>query len=180
MASKFIIEGLKELRALADGYKGAPALVSRLIKQACKDYLARARKTSINEHLTDRSPTSLGIDRGQLSKITNIHIDVTESGKDIYASLGSSMPYARAWEYGRPPGKQPPSTPLALWAKRVLGVSDKEAKSVGFLIARSIGKKGRTARPFLRPALEKNISYLTDDITTLIQGAAEGGWKYGV
>ena len=178
MASKFIIEGLKELRDLADGYKGAPALVSRLIKRACGDYIQRARTTAINEHLTKRGPETLGVYRGSLS--TRLAGEVTESGKDIFASLGSPMPYARAWEYGRPPGQQPPSAPLAEWAKKILGVSDKEAKSVGFLIARSIGRKGRTARPFLRPALEKNIGYLTDDITTLIQGAAQGGWKYGV
>lgn len=178
MASNFIIEGLKELRALADGYKGAPALVSKLIVQACEKFVFKARETSITEHLTKRGPETLGVYRGSLSQ--RLVAKVEQSGKDTMASLGSPMIYARAWEYGRPPGKQPPSAPLALWAKRVLGVSEKEAQSVGFLIARSIGKKGRTARPFLRPALEKNFQFLQDDISTLIQGAAQGGWVSGV
>lgn len=163
---------------MADGYKGARGLVKRLIKQACGKYLEKAVKTAQNEHLNKRGPDTLGAYNGHLSQ--RLGRNVEENGNDIFAYLGSSMPYARAWEYGRPPGKQPPSTPLALWAKRVLGVSEKESKSVGFLIARSIGRKGRKARPFLRPALEKNVQYLKDDIETLIQGAAEGGWKYGV
>lgn len=163
---------------MADGYKGSRGLVKRLIKMACGDFVQRARTTAIQDHLTKRGPETLGVYTGSLSQ--RLAGEVEEKGNDILASLGSSMPYARAWEYGRPPGKQPPSAPLALWAKRILGVSEKESKSVGFLIARSIGRKGRKARPFLRPSLEKNFDYLKDDIETLIQGAAQGGWKYGV
>lgn len=178
MASEFIIDGLKELRAMSDGYKGSRGLVKRLIKKACREFVQRSKTTAVQEHLSKRGPDTLGGYRGDLSR--RLGINVEENGNDIFASLGSPMPYARAWEYGRPPGKQPPSAPLALWAKRILGVSYKESKSVGFLIARSIGRKGRKARPFLRPSLEKNFDYLKDDIETLIQGAAQGGWKYGV
>lgn len=43
---------------------------------------------------------------------------------------------------GRKPGKFPPIKPIREWAIRKLGVSEDEADSVAFLIARKIAKKG--------------------------------------
>lgn len=178
MADRFIIEGLAELRKLADGYAGAPKLIRDLIVKAGKKFAEQSRRTSVDEHLSNRSQETLGVYRGDLR--SRLRADVSDDGDSVFAGLASSMPYARAWEYGRAPGRQPPSKPLAEWARLVLGVPEKESKGVGYLIARSIGQKGRKARPFMRPALEKNLDSLSNDITTLIQGAASAGWKYGV
>ena len=66
--------------------------------------------------------------------------------------------YGAVVEYGVPPQYVfPPfgkGSELAKWAKKKLGVSDKEAGSVSFLIARKIWERGRAPKPFMRPAMK--------------------------
>lgn len=55
---------------------------------------------------------------------------------------GAASLYAPMVETGRRPGRPPPSDALAYWAMRQLGVSAGEARTVGYLIARKIGRVG--------------------------------------
>lgn len=65
-----------------------------------------------------------------------------------HAQVFSSMPdkrfnYIWTLEYGRKPGKQPPSSAILEWVKqRNLGSGESEQKSIAFLIARKIGAQG--------------------------------------
>lgn len=59
--------------------------------------------------------------------------------------------YGGAVEFGRKAGKAPPSQAIERWAQLKLGVS-----GVGFIIARSIGRKGTKANPFVEPAYRRS------------------------
>lgn len=56
-------------------------------------------------------------------------------------------------EHGRRPGAMPPITPIELWVNRKIGISGPEGRSVAFLIARAIGRRGtKGAQMFERGA----------------------------
>lgn len=63
-------------------------------------------------------------------------------------------PYAAPVEFGTDP-HMPPVKPLQKWAKKKLGLSEKEAKKVGWGVAMKIKKEGTEPKPFLRPAVEE-------------------------
>lgn len=51
--------------------------------------------------------------------------------------------YIYTLQYGRKPGKRPPTSALTNWVKTKLGVSDnKKAKGIAYVIARKIGEEG--------------------------------------
>lgn len=177
MASEFIIEGIRELERMSGNYSRARHMIHDLLFKACEKWAGNMRKTSGSKYLSKRSRTTLGSDFGNLR--SSIQSGVHERGNDMIMYLGSGMPYARAWEEGRPSGRQPPSKPLADWVRRVLGKSDKESKSIGYLIARDIGRKGRKARPFLRPAIDDNFPDFKEDIFTIVTGTVKKGFENG-
>ncbi len=63
--------------------------------------------------------------------------------------VGTKLSYARAVEYGRRPGKRPPTASLRGWARRKTGSADN-----AYPVARAIGRRGTRPQPFLEPALE--------------------------
>jgi hypothetical protein len=70
------------------------------------------------------------------------------------ARVYNDTPYAAVIELGRRPGaRMPPSSVLAHWAQRKLGLSAAEAKSAGFVIARAIARRGLPARLVLTKAM---------------------------
>lgn len=96
--------------------------------------------------------------------------------------IGSDTKYAAFVEYGTGPlgastnrqrlpsgyahghsGKFPPLLLIREWCKRV-GIDEKLA----FVIARSIGKHGLKARPYLGPALEKHRAEFLADLRKII------------
>lgn len=92
---------------------------------------------------------------------------------DGTASVTISMAdYYRYIEYGRRAGKMPPSNKLEFFVrarnlkltppKTLKGKAkslsyDKQVKSLAFIIARSIGKKGVKARPFVKDILTPEL-----------------------
>ncbi len=87
-----------------------------------------------------KTPRGVG---GEAGLAGSIFGETAATGNSFSAVIGTPLEYGAVVELGRRPGKrQPPIEPIALWARRKLGVSDKEARSVGFLIARKIGREG--------------------------------------
>ena len=86
-----------------------------------------------------------------------------------FFSEGSESGYAYFVEYGRRSGKMPPLFVIKQWVRKKFGVDAKEAKSIGFLIARKIAKKGTKPHPFFAPAVEKNKKQINEAITMAIQ-----------
>lgn len=72
--------------------------------------------------------------------------------------------YAAYVEYGRRAGKFPPLSYIVQWVRKKFRKSEKEAKSIGFLIARSIARKGTRPHPFFGPAIQKNENAITKAI----------------
>ncbi len=74
----------------------------------------------------------------------------------IVGRVGSTMKgevYPIVMETGRRAGaKMPPSSALERWVRIRLGVPPRRVKSVAFLVARGIGRKGIKGRHFLRKA----------------------------
>lgn len=66
--------------------------------------------------------------------------------------VSTDQVYAKSIEYGRKPGKRPPSDPIEKWARLKLGKS-----GMGFVIAKKIGQRGTKAQPFFEPALKDSI-----------------------
>lgn len=79
---------------------------------------------------------------------------VETTGQSVWGMIGTPAKYGEALEFGSRP-HFPPVAPIQHWVERVLGISDKEAKSVAFLIARAISKRGTKARGMFGKSMEK-------------------------
>lgn len=77
--------------------------------------------------------------------------------------------YALFVEYGRRAGKFPPVDELVQWARKKFRLDMRAAKSVGFLTARKIARSGSAPHPFFQPAVNKNISKLSEVIRKVLQ-----------
>lgn len=98
-----------------------------------------------------------------------INSGAVKEGKDNEILAGFPTIYAYYVEFGRRAGKWPPFRYIYEWVRvRHMAADDKEARSIAFLIQRSIGTKGTKPHPFLRPAFEKNRSLLKQ---IMIKGA---------
>ena len=76
---------------------------------------------------------------------------ISGTGHTIVGEVGPSKKYGIYVEFGRRPGKPPPVSAIAPWARR-------KGIAVPYLVARAIGRRGIPPRPFLRPAVESNRS----------------------
>ena len=82
-------------------------------------------------------------------------------------SLGlfSDTDYAEFVDKGRKPGKRPPMKAIESWVKtKGIGGSQKEQKSLSFLIARKIGRFGIKPTPYIGPVLDKISKDLIQEI----------------
>ena len=89
------------------------------------------------------------IDTGELLRSSSISVS---SG----VSVIYSAPYADYIEYGTKP-HTPPLEPIKDWAKRKLGLTDKEAENVAKMVVYKISKHGTEAKPYLRNAVDYTI-----------------------
>lgn len=94
------------------------------------------------------------VDTGRMLTSANINRNFLE--KEIVYP----MPYSAYIEYGTDPHFMGRAGIEALtgWAKRKLSLSDKEAESAAWGIAKNIEKRGMPAKPFLRPAISELIA----------------------
>jgi hypothetical protein len=122
--------------------------------------LTRAAGTAAPEELRGAMETSLLLiegdarrtvkrDTGRLqNSITHRVSGNAAAAGTLVGAVGPSEAYGVYVERGRRPGRPPPLSAVAGWARRH-GVSP-------YVVARAIGRKGVKAAPFLVPAYEKN------------------------
>lgn len=103
---------------------------------------------------------------GQLrasGKVQAVQDDKDAIDAGFFGDKGSG--YAYFVEYGRRAGKFPPVDEIVQWVKKKLRIrAEKEANGIGFMIARSIAKKGTKPHPFFAPAVDKNENAVADYI----------------
>ena len=126
--------GLPQLTAsLAAAEKGLPAALGGAMQQSL----------SLVQSAAARELGGYGLQRMAGALSTDVRVGAgTVTGTLTVAHPGYWV------EHGRRPGKQPPIAAIRGWAL--------ERGLVPFLVARAIGRRGIRARPFLRPALERN------------------------
>lgn len=76
----------------------------------------------------------------------SIRPSVERRGDVVQPRVTAGVHYAGYVEHGRRAGRQPPVAALVPWVKRKLGVPAKRARSVAFLVARKIGRRGIRAK----------------------------------
>lgn len=100
MASKFVIEGVKELAAAASNYGRARALMADLILRASNKFAGEASRTSKEKYLSGGSDDVLEVQTQRLR--SSITPEVKERGSVIDIILGTGVPYGPIHEFGGP------------------------------------------------------------------------------
>lgn len=85
--------------------------------------------------------TQTPVGAGPIHLRDTIFQKVSVGGLSVSGILGSPAVYGEALEMGTSP-HFPPVAPIQFWVERKLGITGKQAKSVAFLIARAISKRG--------------------------------------
>jgi hypothetical protein len=81
------------------------------------------------------------------------------------AKIMNDLVYAAVIELGRRAGaRMPPSDAIARWAQRKLSLSELEARSVGFVIARAIARRGLPPRYVLTNALPELVEVVREEL----------------
>jgi len=82
---------------------------------------------------------------------------IVKDGQDVI--IGSTMPYAAAVEFGRPPGIMPPVGQILIeWVIAKLGVAPDRAKSVAWAVATNIKKNGIQPQPYMETAIVEFVN----------------------
>lgn len=123
------------------------------------------------ENLRQNTPPNIvtGLLRAS-GKVQKVEDETLDMG--FFDTTNQGHGYASYVEYGRRSGKFPPLDAIEEWAKKKLGIKDeREARTVGFLIARRIAREGSTPHPFFIPAIKKNsrgiLQAMKDAIATV-------------
>lgn len=158
MPSEFVIEGVKELQKVAGNYSRGPAMINALLEKACNKFAGNIRTTALDKYLSkankgERKNDSdiLRVQSGQLRSRVYSGVYKDEQGFTVWSGV-YGVPYAAIHEYG------------------------------GVILRR--GKHGTTAvtmreRSYLRRAIKDTIGPFTEDITSVILGAAKAGFQRG-
>ena len=156
------VEGLDELLRKMDSL---PAEVQRkcfkAMQSASLDIIADAKG---NLRANGSVVTGNLRASGKVQKVDEKTLDVGFFSSDV-----ENKGYARYVEYGRKPGKMPPPDILEAWAYKKFRLSQKDARSAAWALARSIAKKGTKARPFFEPAVESGWRKMIDKIAKIVK-----------
>ena len=122
------------------------------LNRVCKQALA-----NLGQRIISQAQTNLRRGRNVATSLLINSGAVKERLDDNSILAGFPTIYAYYVEFGRRAGKWPPFRFIYEWVRvRHMAADDEQARSIAFLIQRSIGKKGTKPHPFLRPAFEKN------------------------
>lgn len=73
----------------------------------------------------------------------------------LWATVGPTVKYGRYVEFGRKPGKAPPTDAIEPWVRTRLKVSQPRSFRVAYLVARKIALKGIAPKPYMFPGASK-------------------------
>lgn len=139
---------IREAAALAAAFRTAPALVEEELSAATLESLFL-----LEREVKENTPVGIGGGGGLKGSFSARGPNAI--GEETLGEIGSNLNYAVPVELGSKP-HFPPVEPLADWARAKLGVPESEARSVGFLIARKISRKGTPAAEMVQRAMRDN------------------------
>jgi len=133
-----VIVNLDSLQQLAMKYPQAAANASR----------ARITQAVMLLEAAIKRITPVGA--GPVHMRDTIFSRVQMDGESVWGMIATPVKYGQPVEYGTRP-HFPPVKTIQFWVEKKLGYTGKQAKSVAFLIARAISRRGTQARePFGR------------------------------
>lgn len=154
------------LDALRRGFAQAPDVARReLLAAATESTLLVERETK------ERMPRVTGMTAGSISS------DAFATPVGVIGIVSSSQPSAIAVELGTKP-HMPPVDAIVPWVRAVLGVPAKRERSVAFLVARKIARKGTKAQePFAQAiaATESQVLRMFEDAAGRVAAHLAGG-----
>ncbi len=128
------------LDALQRGFAQAPEVTRReLLVSMTQGTLLMQREVK------DALPRHTGMTAASVAS------DAFATAVGVIGTVGSSQPSATFLELGTKP-HMPPIDALVPWVKAVLGVDPKRARSVAFLVARKIARKGTKPKRYFELA----------------------------
>jgi len=123
----------------------------------------------VEKEVVELTPRGVGAQGGLAGSIHHVVSMSAGSGK---VEIGTPFAYGEVIELGRRPGTMPPSAPIALWAMRKLGISAKDAPSVGFAIALKIKEKGFEGAHMFERTLDKLDPWIMAQLSTIPERVA--------
>jgi HK97 gp10 family phage protein len=138
--------------------EGDEKLLSGLVagQQAVGSEARTAMETSLT--LIEATARSI-VPQDTRALMGSINHTISGAGGSLRGEVGPSTRYGFFVEHGRGPGKPPPVAAIEGWARRH-GANP-------FLVARAIGRRGTKPRPFMKPALEKNLSRIQQEFAKI-------------
>jgi hypothetical protein len=97
--------------------------------------------------------------------LQTVGTEVSTTGVVGFSDPTPTAPYAWFVVHGRAPGRMPPPIALLRWVVKKLGVSGMAARSVAWLVARKIGRRGTKGNDFVSPVVAKNKKTWGDVLT---------------
>lgn len=99
------------------------------------------------------------VNQGMLRQ--GVQTSITGDAFDLRGRIFDPITYALPVEEGTKP-HFPPLAPLMRWAQLKLGVSEKDSRSVAFLVARAISRRGTKAVRFFAQAWQATQGQVVD------------------
>jgi hypothetical protein len=120
----------------------------------------------LEEQIAIRTPVNTGLLRGSIGTF------IRGRPLAIEGIVATPISYGVPVEYGRAAGKMPPVDAIEYWVKRKGIAPEGQERSVAFLIARAIGRRGtqgahmfRDGFDASRPRIEQMFDQLLTDMT---------------
>lgn len=154
------------LDALERGYAQAPEVTRRELLAAMTQ-----GTLLVEREVKDGMPRVTGLTAASVAS------DAFSTPVGVIGTVGSSQPSATFLELGTKP-HMPPVEALVPWVKAVLGVEPKRARSVAFLVARKIARKGTKPRRVFdnaAAATEGQVLRMFEDAAGRVSAYLAGG-----
>lgn len=135
-----------QLRIDASQVQGLQALWAKFPEIMREELLPAVRDIDLEllRALKEQLPKGAGGLSGGGGLVGSIFTEEQQLADNVIGMVATALPYAEYVELGTKP-HFPPLQPLQDWAMAKLGVSEEEAPSVAFLIARKIARVGTKA-----------------------------------
>lgn len=133
-------------------FKGDPSRVAIVVNEELTAAM-HASTQHIRGLIIPRTPVFQGhLRQATQASVTGVARSI--EGRVFNTLSAYNLSIEHGWQSSK--GKQPPSSALELWVRRKLGVPENRVKSVAFLVARKIGKRGTKAVKMFSSSFEES------------------------